>query len=305
MIADKSRVPVILLTGFLGAGKTTFINWLVRKVPDKKISLILNEFGDIKLETNFVKKVGIGLVTELANGCMCCVAKSDIPRVVRYTLDNAPSTELILIEASGLSDPDPVRDVLQAGELLKLIRLDATICIVDALNFEAQRLSHPLIISQIGDADLVVISKIATLSESEISSIEDKIKNIGLGTKVLRWDDHLNPSFFIGQDIARRDHSPATTPHLDEHLDEFWYFSTHQLSPSLLQSFFSTLPASIIRAKGYTHDGETLVLIQYVGTRLELVIGSDQTPDQTAILFLGQDLDQEALRFQLDSCRVI
>ena len=63
----EQQIPVILVTGFLGAGKTTFINTLISQFPDKKISLILNEFGEIKLESQFVEKKGIGLVTELSN----------------------------------------------------------------------------------------------------------------------------------------------------------------------------------------------------------------------------------------------
>lgn len=106
------KTPVLLVTGFLGSGKTTFLNWLIQTHPNIKISLILNEFGDVKLESQFIKEHEGGEVIELANGCMCCVANSDIPRIVRLILENAPHTEYIVIEASGLSDPDPIREVL-------------------------------------------------------------------------------------------------------------------------------------------------------------------------------------------------
>lgn len=307
MIMKLERIPILLVTGFLGSGKTTFINWLIHALPDKKISLILNEFGDIKLESQFIAKEGIGLVTELANGCMCCVAKSDIPRVIRYTLDNAPATEAILIEASGLSDPDPVRDVLQTGELTELVRLDTIVCIVDALNFEKSKDAHPIILSQIGDADIVIISKADNLSLVDIERLKGIIGNIGIGTKVLLWDGNLNPSFFLDPRLKKASISNVIHEHVHENIDEFWYISDKPLDPQNIDSVFRTLPANIIRAKGYTVGIGGKILIQYVGSKLELFNSqvSEDDDQVTAILFLGNSLDIESIKSKLDDCRII
>jgi len=304
---SKQPVPVLLVTGFLGAGKTTFINWLIHAAPDKKVSLILNEFGDIKLESNFIQKENIGLVTELANGCMCCVAKSDIPRVVRYTLDNAPSTEAIVIEASGLSDPDPLRDVLQGGDLTGFIRLDTIVCIVDGENFGSQAKDHPLIISQIGDADLIVLSKLDELPVAKVDELISSIGNIGVGTKVIPWNDLLKPEYFFDTNLAQiKPKSSDVQIHEHEHIDEYWYTSNHELDLTKLQSFFWTLPTTIIRAKGYTKSGQQQILIQYVGRKFELLVGDEPNVDPvTVILFLGNQLDQTKLVSLLDDCRII
>lgn len=300
-------IPILLVTGFLGAGKTTFINWLIHALPDKKISLILNEFGDIKLESQFIEKQGIGLVTELANGCMCCVAKSDIPRVIRYTLDNSPATETILIEASGLSDPDPVRDVLQAGDLTSIVRLDTVVCVVDALNFARDKESHPIIMSQIGDADIILISKSNELSSEDKASLVSTISNIGIGTKVLVWDDNLNPSIFLDPRIEQKLITKATHEHVHEQVDEFWYISDNALNPQLLHQTFASLPSSIIRAKGYSMGDGDKLLIQFVGSKLALSYGENETESgqRTAILFLGNHLDSDVIKSKLDDCRII
>ncbi len=300
-------IPILLITGFLGSGKTTFINWLIHALPNHKISLILNEFGDIKLESEFIKKEGIGLVTELANGCMCCVAKSDMPRVIRYTIDNAPTTETILIEASGLSDPDPVRDVLQAGDLTSLVRLDTIVCIVDALNFARDKDSHPIILSQIGDADIILISKSSEISSDEKARLVSTISNIGIGTKVMVWDDNLNPSIFLDPHIELNEISKPNHDHVHEQVDEYWYISDSALNPQLLHQTFATLPSSIIRAKGYSVGESGKLLIQFVGSKLALSYGENNTESgqATAILFLGNQIDSDVIKSKLDDCRII
>jgi len=303
---SNQPVPILLVTGFLGAGKTTFINWLIHAVPDKKISLILNEFGDIKLESQFIQKEGIGLVTELANGCMCCVAKSDIPRVIKYMLDNAPSTEAIIIEASGLSDPDPLRDVLQSGDLTTLIKLDTIVCIVDGENFETQAKNHPLIISQIGDADLIVLSKIKNLEAAKINELFSSISNIGMGTKVITWNDSIKPGYFFDTNLSQvKPKGSDVHTHQHEHVEEYWYTSDHEMELTKLQSFFRSLPTTIMRAKGYTKAGEKQILIQYVGRKFELSAGSGDSPTTTAILFLGNNIDIAGMESELDDCRIM
>jgi G3E family GTPase len=301
---NKRPVPILLVTGFLGAGKTTFINWLIHAVPEKKVSLILNEFGDIKLESNFIQKEGIGLVTELANGCMCCVAKSDIPRVIKYTVENAPMTETILIEASGLSDPDPVRDVLQSEDLAPLIRLDTIVCIVDGENFETQAKDHPIVISQIGDADLIVLSKIDKLPQEKIDELILTIGNIGMGTKIIPWNDSMKASYFFDTNLTQiKPKGSEVNTHEHEHIDEYWYTSDHEMDLTKLQSFFSSLPRTIIRAKGYTKSKDQQILIQYVGRKFELSAGAGDSPVITAILFLGNNIDVVGMESVLNACQ--
>ncbi|MFH2085773.1 MAG: GTP-binding protein [bacterium] len=296
------QLPILLVTGFLGSGKTTFINYLIKNNSDKLISLILNEFGDVKLESQFIEKEGVGLITELANGCMCCVAKSDIPRVVRYILSEAPHTEHIIIEASGLSDPDPVREVLSQGELTSLIRLDTIVCIVDAVNFDSLSQAHPLVLSQIADADLIVVSKAQQVEKTTLTHLVETVSHIGLGTQTLVWDDSLDPQIFFDPHLTSpspRIHNEVCS-HSHAHMDEYWYTSSKSLNPDTLYQLLESLPSSIIRLKGYTDVGGARYLIQRVGTHIDIRSAEkDQTsPHVTAILCLGTKLDQKSLAHQ-------
>lgn len=293
-------IPIMLVTGFLGAGKTTFINQLLKSNPGKKISLILNEFGDIKLESQFIEKDGVGLVTELSNGCLCCVANVDLPRVIRYTLENAPQSEQLIIEASGLSDPDPVRATLQSAELSSLIRLDTTVVIVDALNFTSTASAHPLVMSQIADADLAVIVKTTNLTITGLTKLKNRIETIGTGTKTLILDQVTDTSIFFDPPTTNLSASISTN-HQHEHFDTFIYQSKASPALQALVAYLKSVPNNILRLKGYIDDGGSRYLIQRVGNHLDVSIGTIHPNDiyKTVILFIGTELDQTTINANL------
>src|SRR5690606_3667898 len=127
---------------------------------DKQISILLNEFGDINLESQFIERGDITTV-ELSNGCMCCVAKSDVPRSIRYILDNSPQTEYILIEASGLSEPGPIMSNLTNSDISDRVEVEALVCIVDPTSYIKDSKDHQVVDQQIMDSDIIVLSKLA------------------------------------------------------------------------------------------------------------------------------------------------
>lgn len=305
----RNKVPILLVTGFLGSGKTTFLNWLIHTHPDLKISLILNEFGDIKLESQFIKEHDGGEVAELANGCMCCVAKSDIPRIVRLILENSPQTEYIIIEASGLSDPDPIRAALQDPDLVENVRLENTLCIVDAVNFEETRDEHQIVMSQIGDADVIIISKVKEAGSEIAVRVKKFIESIGVGTKVILWDGNMHPEDFLNQQQAsdrkeekEHDHNHH---HMHEKYDEYWFKSDKQIDLIRFSDLMRRLSNNIVRSKGYIYTQDIKVMVQFVAGLLE-TSGADWGNEKphTAVLFLGKNIDVTTLRKDLKACEM-
>lgn len=299
-----TMTPVLLVTGFLGSGKTTFLNWLLKKMPDKPISLILNEFGDIHLETQFISKNKHTEVAELANGCMCCVGKSDIPRVIEFILKNAPQTEQIVIEASGLSDPEPIVDALRSDRLSSLVQLDTVLCIIDAENFEETRKEHSIVLSQVGDADIVLLSKIDQVDPSVVNRIETYIHKIGTKKSVLQWDSTLEASFFLEQTHVHE--MSKNTEHVHEHAHEqyteYWYTSSVAIDPSQFRIKMKALPPEVIRAKGFINAQGKKAMVQYVGGRLELSFSDWQGQQPTTtLLFLGKEIDTSKIKALLDA----
>lgn len=318
----NKKIPMVLVTGFLGSGKTTFINWLLEKHRDKKISIILNEFGDIKLESQFISQPAEGVI-ELANGCMCCVAKSDIPRTIAYILEHSPQTECIVIEASGLSDPDPVREALQLSSQQTPTYLEATICIVDAVHFEQMAPEHPIITSQIGDADLVVVSKVGESTQQDLEQLVNRLHGMTPDVRVLLFNDDLSPDIFLTDIALGSSRNIEGEHHHHHHLHQqyqvFVYKPDRLLHFQQVSALCQSLPSTIIRIKGvFTTkiDDEIInVLIQRVGSHFTVAEAeqtiaetdqplSPQSPSQNsnAIVFIGSDFDQIELEKKLDTC---
>lgn len=303
-ILMTSPIPVILITGFLGAGKTSFINQVLKDHPNKLISLILNEFGSVKLESQFIEVKGVGMISELSGGCLCCVANVDLPRVIRYTLEHAPQTQYLIVEASGLSDPDPVRSTMQSEELSGLVHLDTVVAIVDTDNFETTAATHPLVLSQIADADYAVISKAKSHSLVEIESLIKQVSSIGTGTRTFVWDDQFDTGIIFDPPLPNLNKREPIHEHVHSDYDEYWYQSSSFHSLELLSQILHSLPDNILRVKGYldTQEGER-ILLQKVGHHVDLRSGNiEPTNDHCIILVLGQNLDHSFLNTQFSSC---
>lgn len=289
-------VPVILITGFLGSGKTTFVNYLLQKFPDYKFSVILNEFGDIKLESQFIKSHKKDII-ELANGCMCCVAKSDVPRVIDLILEKSPKTQYLLIEASGLSDPDPVHESFNNPRISRKVFLSKTVCIVDALNFLETKDIHRTIMAQLADSDIAIISKVDEGGREKGELVQSMIKNMMPLTEVVLFDKEFDPKILfsdkpsISTKSNNEDHH-----HIHEEFQEDWLVMDRPLSLNEVQDAFQKVPEEVHRAKGIVLiKNDKKVLIQYVAGRLELIPSTwlQDEEHKTQILFIGKDFSHE------------
>lgn len=302
--------PILLVTGFLGSGKTTFINWLLTKAPDHKMSIILNEFGDIKLESQFISRKDSGVI-ELSNGCMCCVAKSDIPRVLRLIVEQSPQTQTIVIEASGLSDPDPIFAALQSPEIGDKVRLDMTVCVIDALNFEKTWGTHAIMSAQVGDADVLVLSKTVEAGEESCLRIESKLASILPSARIVRLDDSVTPEIFLSEHENTASLSTKQPTH-DHHHEEYTHYIFEDGAPmdaALLVTQLRNLPTDIIRAKGVIYslqDGKPQkTLLQLVGTRIDFLPSTWESNEkvQNSLLFIGKSFNTQELEAKLHACR--
>ncbi|MBP9702893.1 GTP-binding protein [Candidatus Woesebacteria bacterium] len=285
-------IPTILITGFLGSGKTTLINQILSDHPDKKISLILNEFGDIKLESKFVEVKGMGMVSELSGGCLCCVANVDLPRVIRYTLEHAPSTEYLIIEASGLSDPDPVRATLTSSTLSDLITLDTVVAVVDSDNFDQSSHDHPLVMSQIAEADYAILAKTQNHTKEDLDRLLQRVSSIGLGTKTFVWDSSFQTSIIFDPPLAPHMHDEVDHNHSHAAYDQYYYLSNVPHDINKLSAVLSQLTDNVLRVKGYSDR----FLLQKVGSRVDFRKTELAESDyNTAILVIGTNLNKGQL----------
>ncbi|MGI9452398.1 MAG: GTP-binding protein, partial [Geminicoccaceae bacterium] len=133
----KTKIPTTIFTGFLGAGKTSIIQNLLRQADGRKIALIVNEFGDIGVDRELLLGCGDENCTdddivELANGCICCTVADDFVPTMQALLGRDPQPDHIVIETSGLALPKPLIKAFNWPEIKSRVTVDGVVAVVDA-----------------------------------------------------------------------------------------------------------------------------------------------------------------------------
>jgi len=174
---SEQRIPITLLTGFLGSGKTTLVNHILSNPDSGKIAVIVNEFGDIGIDGDLITKTSEDML-ELSNGCICCSSKDDLMEALyKLYMRKAgliePKIEFdrILIETTGLADPTPLAQAFYTDMSLSLTyRLDAIITMVDVKHVISQVAESPEARRQLAMADKIIFNKRDLASEAEYQS---------------------------------------------------------------------------------------------------------------------------------------
>ena len=174
----KNKISVTVFTGFLGAGKTTFINQLLKHNPEIQFALVENEFGEVSIDTKLIKGVDASRMFELKQGCICCTISDEFELVLQELAKRFPNVKHLLIETTGIADPASViRPFFSDENLKEIYQYNRTICLVDAINFENSP-EKEITIKQLVVADLVLISKSENLSQIQKEAFENSLRKI-------------------------------------------------------------------------------------------------------------------------------
>lgn len=175
-------LPVTILTGFLGAGKTTLINYLLNH-NNEKIMIIENEFGQINVDSGLLKQDTNIEIVEMTNGCICCSVQGELTQALhtlhQQRLDGKIAFDRLIIETTGLADPAPIVQTFFIDDLIRqTIQLDAVITLVDCEHILQQLDEHRVASSQIGFADRIILTKTDRVSEQQKLTAIDRINRI-------------------------------------------------------------------------------------------------------------------------------
>ncbi len=180
------RVPVSLVTGFLGSGKTTLIAALLRQPAMAGTAVIVNEFGAVGIDDAiFAEALGSDDVMLLANGCLCCVARDDLAATVWRLCRRPQPPRRIVVETSGLADPAAaLRGLMADPRLRQAIRLDALVATIDAVNGRRDLARQALAQRQCAVADRRIITKVDLAEPAEVAALADRLRAINPGAAV-------------------------------------------------------------------------------------------------------------------------
>ena len=180
---DRARMPVALLSGFLGSGKTTLVNALLRDPRLAGTAVAVNEFGDVPLDRDLIDH-GTDRTVVMANGCLCCNLAGDMEDAVmrlfsRREANDVPRFGRLIIEPSGLADPAPIAQaILRNPVMARAMRLEAIVTTVDALFAETQIGRHPETRKQIALADRLVLTKTDLVPPDTVHRLQGELAGL-------------------------------------------------------------------------------------------------------------------------------
>ncbi|MFJ7344754.1 CobW family GTP-binding protein [Streptomyces sp. NPDC101110] len=322
------QIPVVVLTGFLGSGKTTLLNHLLHRSGGSRIGAIVNDFGAIEIDAMAVAGALGDSTVSLGNGCLCCaVDASELDQYLERLAEPSLGIDVIVIEASGLAEPQELVRMLLASEHPGVI-YGGLVEVVDAAEFEDTRGRHPEIDRHLALADLVVVNKLdrAVDGERVLGLVRSLVDRAAVVPAIY---GRIDPEFLfdcrpseerIGQlsfdDLhehgpeGSEDHTGADhTGHLHTAYDSLSFVSPEPLDPRRLMTFLDSRPEGLYRIKGYVdfgpYDLRNRYAVHAVGRFLRFYPEPWPAGDErlTQLVLIGSGIDAAALGKELQVCK--
>ncbi|MDE0289691.1 MAG: GTP-binding protein [bacterium] len=327
-VSDHSQTgpSVTVLTGFLGAGKTTLVNHILSTDHGRRIAVIVNEFGEIGIDGELIVTSDEEVI-EMANGCVCCTlsVRSDLTATIRKLMTRPEPPDYVVIETSGVADPVPVTQALFIDELADRIVVDGIVTMVDAKHVDAHldafgpERPDSRVVDQILCADRIVLNKIDLVEADALRNTEARISEFNNTAPVIRsCYSRVDPAQILG--IQAFVGSPASAG--DGFLEDTYI---HSSDPGLeaisldvagdldetkvtewLQNLTGRRSADIYRIKGIlaVAGRSQQTILQGVHSLFEMHPGGRWSGNRhSRLVFVGRDLDSRTLRSGLERCR--
>ena len=316
-LAPPVLIPITVVTGFLGAGKTSLVNRLVgARAGAERIGVVVNEAGEIGLDGELLGDVSNDVV-EIADGCVCCTSHGELLEAITRLHRAAGRLDRIIVETSGLADPGPVVDTL--ASITHVLRLDTLVAVVDAVNAldALDRHRSPEIRRQVQLATHVVVSKIDLADGETIERVRARVRALNPDAQIIvaareRLDaDLLLDHFAFAPDDATA--SPERHGHDHDHL-EVEIFSLElagELDSGRFEGWLGGLLMfhagdlfrikAILALAGQQHRQ----VVHGVQTYVESAAGREWKPGEprtSRIVIIGRDLDAARWRDELARC---
>ena len=313
LLGIDDRPALIVVTGFLGSGKTTFLQHFVayQVQRDRFVAVIQNEVGPVGLDGRLLGSDNL-VVTEIDEGCVCCTLTGQLkPALHRLCNDFQP--DFIVLETTGLANPLNFMDELNS--LSDMVRIDSVTTVVDGPFCRSSRAVSRVVAPQIQSADLLLLNKTDHMSARALEKAKAYLRQLNPTAPIIptiRGD--INPGLFYSLD-PREGHRAAASAgnarardHASHQQDRIQSCKLVFNAPLNRRRFVQTLekamPASIFRVKGIIafSDRPEPMLLQYVAGRFEISVFADHWEQEGFLIFIGHDLAPGSLEALFNQC---
>ena len=309
-VKKQQIMNVLLVSGFLGAGKTTLINHLLSSWTGDtgKIAIIVNEVGELGVDGELLSGQNVDMI-ELAGGCICCTIKTGFLDAVQEIYEKV-RPDFLVVEATGVAQPGEILDMIFELPRNDFIRLGSLITVVDAGFFEARKVLASFYDNQIRFADILILNKADEVDANTLEEIHSLLREMNPGS-VLLTARHCNIDPSLLFDTAYSDEKQHPQPnqghgdhdshhHEDKGFESFSFKDQAPLDRKKLVHFLESLPPTLFRLKGWVRFPDTSAFLDFTGGRYR--IEPVDNHHATALAFVGRGCNRIEILRTLTEC---
>jgi G3E family GTPase len=313
---SPSAIPVTVVTGFLGAGKSTLVQKWLAELPRNETAVIVNERGEVGIDGELLA-AHVARLREITGGCVCCKTQAELASALDELSGTTPRPRRILVETSGAASPAGVIRALGGGWARERLVLDGVITVIDVMRAK-RALEFDVAVEQLGFADVVVLSHVDEAGEAssgvDVDALQESLARHAPAALIVRSARGVTPSSFLELLAQRVDalhivregsgHASieAVSLVLDTELDEDRF-------GDWVEGALGSVEARILRVKGILamQGVDARVIVQGVGEAVEVVLGAPWKDAQrtSRLVVLGLGLDSAALEAGFLGCAAI
>jgi len=313
------QIGISIITGFLGAGKTSLLNHILIKEKSYKFAIIENEFSKFGIDAEIISGIERQNIVELSNGCICCNRNTELLETLTELILSGLKFNHLLIETTGIAVPDPiVQSIVSNIDLKEKFYIDSIICLVDSVNYFSD-IEKPEAAKQISMAELVIVNKIDKCDAEKLEKIEESIFKINPLCKVIRtnFSDYGNNILISGKEFNYHEFE-KTFNHLSlqmpfsKKLDNSIQSISIQLNGDFIpekfriwmEYFLMLNQSNIYRTKGILsfNGNSRKIIFQAVKSSFTIDEGDywqSNVPRLSRIIFIGMDLNKKDIEESL------
>ena len=316
----RPKIPVTVITGYLGAGKTTLMNRILTESHGKKYAVVVNEFGEEGIDNDLIVDADEEIF-EMNNGCICCTVRGDLIRIIGTLLKRNDHFDGLIIETTGLADPAPIVQTFFVDEDMQdKIALDAVVTVVDAKHCLQQLKDGHEAIEQIAFADVVLLNKVDLVDAEVLEEVVQRIRGLNRFAQIHQTTNSsidlnavLDCGAFDLQRVLKLDPQLLSGEDDHEHDDSIVSVSLKTDRPVLaerfsewIRGFIMQRGTDVLRSKGILSlDGQDQ---RYVFQGVHMVMDSawgapwNGSKRESRLVFIGRNLNETSLQREFLAC---